>query len=276
MLSRAPSPVAGLLALALLLFAESAEAQRAPAHCPAAQALEAAPTTGLASANECTSAQLAIKLASRTVSAAESAAPTSQPKTRKIPASGALPDVCDGLAPPAWACVGCEYPVKNFANYDIPESLKLGDLHLDVLKPEDLEQDLAAVLEGPDSYLEGLFGGQWPQDLTRQGDLVDLCWHYDSFLQKRSFAWAVRDAERNYLGCAYYFPIPIDKDAIPAKTAQAFAWIRFESKDSPETKNFYADYENWIKGPSWPDLKVQFYTPENKQPRTGGFDILRH
>lgn len=266
MLSRIRSRRSCLLVLVFWLFGESAAAQHAIPHCKDAMARAATRPMNSDSAGLCTSADMAITLASRAVGAAEGVATKSQEGPRPVRASGRVPGVCADLAPPDWACVACEYPEKNFIEYDIPARVRLGDLYLDALKPEDLEDDLAAILEGPGSYLKGLFGGSWPQGLTREADLVDLCWHYQAFWQKRSFAWAVRDAERNYLGCAYYFPISKDKGATPAKEAQAYAWIRFGSKDSPETRDFYADYRNWIHSPSWPKLNVQFYTPENKQP----------
>ena len=216
-------------------------------------------------AEQCTSADLVRALARRRgVSYAEGIATTSLRGLRDLRASGQVPRVCANVQPPKWACVGCEYPEKNFIEYDIPARVKIGDFYLDALKPADLKEDLEAIREGPESYLKDKFGKKWknwPMNVTEASDLADLCWHYNAFLQKRSFAWVVRDKERNYLGCAYYFPTLIDSGATPAVDAEAVAWIRFSRSDSPEAPIFYENFEAWINSPIWPNLNVKLMTP---------------
>lgn len=96
-------------------------------------------------------------------------------------------------------------PHPDFETTDLPRTASLGDFRLTPLSVGQVDEDLAAVT-GSAAVLKGLFGGDWPEGLTRDDNLIDMGWHEREFTARRSFAWIVRDAGGTYLGCAYLYP----------------------------------------------------------------------
>lgn len=96
-------------------------------------------------------------------------------------------------------------PHPDFAERAPPPEAQLDAFRLTPLSPDAVDEDLAAVL-GSERVLKGIFGGTWPEGLTRAANLIDLAWHAREFVARRSFAWILRDADGQYLGCAYLYP----------------------------------------------------------------------
>lgn len=96
-------------------------------------------------------------------------------------------------------------PHPDFADLVLPRALDIGTFRLTPLSPDQVDEDLAAVLAAA-PLIKGVFGGDWPEGLTRAENLVDMCWHEREFTARRSFAWIVRDARGTYLGCFYLYP----------------------------------------------------------------------
>ncbi|MGV6847380.1 MAG: hypothetical protein ACWA5A_03265 [Marinibacterium sp.] len=124
-------------------------------------------------------------------------------------------------------------PHPDFADSTLPRTAALGEgFHLSPLSPSEVDEDLAAVT-GSERVLTGVFGGTWPQGLTRADNLIDLAWHDREFTARRSFAWIVRDDAGTYLGCAYLYP------ALGRRgSGQAVTWMC----DTPERLNLLARF----------------------------------
>lgn len=144
-------------------------------------------------------------------------------------------------------------PHPLFGDRLIPERHTLGPFLLRGLGPEDLDEDLAA-LRGTEADLAGLFGDPtdpWPAGITRDDNLVDLCWHRREFRAKRSFAWVIADpATDAYLGCAYLYP-----GFFPEAPMKAVWWFR-AGVARERAGGFAPLYLGWLAGPDWPDLPV--------------------
>ncbi len=118
------------------------------------------------------------------------------------------------------------------------------------LGPEDLDEDLRALRES-DAQLQGLFDeGPWPVGITRDDNLIDLCWHRREFTSRRSYAWVIADgASDAYLGCAYVYP-----GFSPEGPLRAVWWFRTSRR--AEGEGFPRLFLDWLASPPWPSLPV--------------------
>lgn len=145
-------------------------------------------------------------------------------------------------------------PHPDLEALDVPQSLALGPYQLDVLTGEDLEADYEAVMRSQ-SVLQGIFGPTWPEGLTREDNLTDLHWHHREFTAKRSFAWVVRDAKGQYIGCAYLFPTIGDRGR-----AEAAYWMADAPDRLAQLAAFGPLYEDWVKELLPPPFAITFNT----------------
>ena len=77
------------------------------------------------------------------------------------------------------------------SKYDIPYKKIIGDFVIDILTPNDIDVDFETCVEN-EIHLHGLFGDEWPHNLTRDEDLLDLYWHYQCFIWQKEFAWTIK------------------------------------------------------------------------------------
>lgn len=135
-----------------------------------------------------------------------------------------------------------------FAQTEIPDLADLGPFRLRALRLSDLDADMAAIVESA-ADLRGVMGGSWPEGLTREDDALDLAWHEREFTSRRSFAFVIGDATRDYLGCAYVTPLIGTVDA-----AEVRFWFRTSVAGEDLGPPFRTALEAWIDGPAWPRL----------------------
>ena len=152
------------------------------------------------------------------------------------------------------------------SKYDIPYKKIIGDFVIDILTPNDIDVDFETCVENK-IHLHGLFGDEWPHNLTRDEDLLDLYWHYYCFIGQKEFAWTIKlKNDTEYLGCCYYYPINNDNDDNADDNAEVYVWFKKSYTDTFKIKEFYRDFMGWIKGPEWPQVnQIALYTPENKK-----------
>jgi len=143
-------------------------------------------------------------------------------------------------------------PHPAFADRAIPARLRLGPFHLRGLGPEDLDEDLAALRES-EAALIGLFddGTAWPEGITREENLVDLCWHRREFEAQRSFAWVIADARDDaYLGCAYVYP------AFAAEARAKVVWWFRSAAEEALAERFPRLFLDWLAEAPWPPMAI--------------------
>ncbi len=68
-------------------------------------------------------------------------------------------------------------PHPAFADRDIPKEHRLGTFVLKALNVADLDCDYVAVMESAADIREAYPNLTWPDELTRETDLIDLAWH---------------------------------------------------------------------------------------------------
>lgn len=92
-------------------------------------------------------------------------------------------------------------------NFTAPTRL----LHDDIVATAITRADLADDVRGINASIELINqtrGGGWPTEpVTEEFNFVDLVWHELEFREGASFTYVLRDSERNYLGCAYLYPM---------------------------------------------------------------------
>lgn len=140
------------------------------------------------------------------------------------------------------------------AHVEVPQAMALGLYRLEILHPDCVDEDYAAVVESTDR-LKGMMGGNWPEGLTLKDNHIDLCWHLREFENNRSFAWIVRDASGGYLGCAYVFP------DFAANGAAVSVWMRSSCGPVQHEQDFCALFIDWLNGPDWPAFEYSLNLP---------------
>ena len=89
-------------------------------------------------------------------------------------------------------------------NFEVPEKYETDRFLLTPLNVNDLIQDYEAVIVSV-SHLKGLIDqSNWPEGLAIEDNLVDLGWHQREFNLAHSFAYAVREREKNIFGLLLY------------------------------------------------------------------------
>ena len=153
---------------------------------------------------------------------------------------------------------GCGLPIKpspkekttvygmdahpDFAKIAMPRAFDLPSFTLDRLSPKNVDEDFAAVTFSASS-LNGLFGNEWPEGLTKEENHLDLAWHEREFTLQRSFSWIVRNMESGeYIGCAYLFP-----DQGRRGAAKVVTWIRSQTNQATQLEKLNQELKTWLE-----------------------------
>ena len=136
----------------------------------------------------------------------------------------------------------------DYSRREIPRDIRLGAFRLKMLTENDLDDDMAAIEESL-TELEGIFGAPWPRRLTRAQDRTDLERHRLEFEIGQAFAWAIRDGNGAYLGCAYVRPRPGIRGQ-----ARVAHWFRTGAH--AQAAGFSDLFHNWLRGPPWPRMEM--------------------
>jgi len=139
--------------------------------------------------------------------------------------------------------------------FDPPESVETDRFHLRVLGPRDLAADYDAYMSSV-AYLKETFcppGETWPEGVTIEDALVDVCWCQMEFKLRSSCSYGVHapDGSQEY-GSLYVFPCM--KQGFDA---QLTCWVR-ESKGREGFGNeLFAWGKRWV-AEAWPFESVAY------------------
>ncbi|MCL0096392.1 KamA family radical SAM protein [Thermodesulfovibrionales bacterium] len=140
-------------------------------------------------------------------------------------------------------------------HFQIPLSLDTKHFHLEVLGEGHVKEDYETIMSNI-KLLKGVFGpyNDWPwKDFTLEENFRDLKWHQGEFINRHSFAYAVRDSEsREYLGCVYIYP-----SFDPRYDAFIVLWIKDLKMHKELDKSLYNSIKNWIHE-VWPFENATF------------------
>ena len=114
------------------------------------------------------------------------------------------------------------------AGFAAPVRLEFEDMVATVLGREHLAEDIAGINASLD-LIAKTRGGGWPTEpVTEEGNFIDLVWHECEFREGYSFSYAVHTAEREYLGCCYFYPLgrrtPLS-DELVSKDVDVSWWV---------------------------------------------------
>jgi len=146
-----------------------------------------------------------------------------------------------------------------------PPNLEGKDYIARKLTAKDVDLDYQAVMSSI-NIIHKTRGGKWPTPkITREDDLIDLCWHQREFEFKSSFAYTVMNRdETKCLGCIYFYPPQTGmSDAASGKNSDVDIswWVTQEMYDKGFYKTLSFDIKEWVKE-KWPFKKV-FWANKN-------------
>jgi hypothetical protein len=138
-------------------------------------------------------------------------------------------------------------------DFTIPLKLETGEFRLRMLTVNDVVKDYDAVMTSVEHLKTVWPGGEWPDGLTFEQDLIDLGWHQKEFQIRRSFAYTVvTPSESMVTGCVY-----INPTRKRGYDAVVYLWARQSELAGGLETRLYAAVREWI-AKEWPFRKVAF------------------
>jgi len=132
-----------------------------------------------------------------------------------------------------------------------PAELAYDDIRARAISRADLRDDVRGI----NASLEIIRrtrggGGGWPTEpVTEEFNYVDLVWHELEFREGYSFAYAVYDAEGQYLGCCYLYPMgrrtPLTPELL-AHDVDVSWWVTPDAYERGYYTKLYAALQHWV------------------------------
>ncbi|MBM3977465.1 MAG: GNAT family N-acetyltransferase [Planctomycetes bacterium] len=145
-----------------------------------------------------------------------------------------------------------------------PNSLDTARVHLEPLRPEHTELDLAAFLSSVEHLRRTLHWGNWPSaDYTLEQNRADLERHWQEFQNREAYAYTVQSSDRSRcVGCVYINPSrspgkrsePIDEQSTEASID---FWVIESELANGLDRHLLQSLLEWIER-DWPFTKVHF------------------
>jgi hypothetical protein len=152
-------------------------------------------------------------------------------------------------------------------DFEVPTGLETERLRLRMLTVHDAVKDYDAVMTSAER-LRTIFrpGGDWPEGLTLEQNLIELAWHQVEFQNRTSFAYTVVSLdEARVLGCLYIYSTR--KHGFDAEISM---WVRASEADTGLDAHLYEAVRRWIaevwpfaapaypgRAPSWDDWRTR-------------------
>ena len=136
--------------------------------------------------------------------------------------------------------------------FTVPVTLETSLFRLRMLTIHDVDKDYEAVTSSTE-HLRTVWGGQWPEGLTLEQNLIDLGWHHKEFQRRTSFAYTVVEPdESRVLGCVYIYPTrKVGYDA------EVYLWARQSELDGGLEEKLEQTVRSWLDS-DWPFRRAGF------------------
>lgn len=145
-------------------------------------------------------------------------------------------------------------PVTPFVpkEFSVPQGFGTEEFHLRMLSVNDVVKDFDAVMSSVE-HCKTIWGGNWPEGLTLEQNLVDLGWHQKEFQTRRSFAYTVVNSkETMVLGCVYI--LPTTKKGFDA---EVYLWIRQSHLACGMEIRLFEAVKQWLMS-AWPFKSISY------------------
>jgi hypothetical protein len=142
--------------------------------------------------------------------------------------------------------------VKQLRTVDdatVPAELAYGDLRAIAITRDDLRDDVDGI-NASIELIKRTRGGRWPAGpVSDESNFVDLVWHECEFRDGGSYTFVLRDAETQYLGCLYLYPVgrrtPLSKETIPFDVDVSW-WVTPDAYARGYYKTVHHALRHWI------------------------------
>jgi hypothetical protein len=150
--------------------------------------------------------------------------------------------------------------------WQAPAPLHYKHLTATILNEEDVKEDLAAVNSSRET-IRRTRGGSWPAaKLTEEANLGDLAWHAQEARDGGSFAYAVRNAQGEYVGCFYLYPFGMKTkwtEELSHYDVDLNWWVTTEAYGRGDYEVLYQGLKRWmgdelsaIGKPWWSNVEI--------------------
>ncbi len=97
--------------------------------------------------------------------------------------------------------------LRTSPDWSAPRVLTYEDIRAEAITRDHLADDVRGINASID-LIRCTRGGRWPTEpVSEDFNYVDLVWHECEFRDGHSFTYAVYDADGQYLGCCYLYPM---------------------------------------------------------------------
>ena len=140
-------------------------------------------------------------------------------------------------------------------HFQVPLSFDTKYFHLEMLNANYVKEDYETIISNI-NHLKSVFGphNDWPwNNLTIDENHKDLEWHQNEFINRTSFAYAVKySANNEYIGCVYIYP-----SFDPSYDAMVILWVKRFKNHKNLDELLLSSIKKWIRE-VWPFKKVVF------------------
>ena len=138
-------------------------------------------------------------------------------------------------------------------DFQVPVKLETAEFRLRMLTIHDVVRDFDAVITSVDHLKTIWPGGQWPEGLTLEQNMIDLGWHQKEFQIRRSFAYTVVSlSEKTVKGCVY-----IEPTRKRGYDAEVYLWARQSELANGIEERLLDAVQKWVTK-EWPFENAAF------------------
>ena len=133
--------------------------------------------------------------------------------------------------------------------YSPPIELADQDIRARAISRADLHDDVQGINASLD-LIRRTRGGAWPSGpVSEEYNYVDLVWHEAEFRDGHSFTYAVYDANGQYLGCCYLYPMgtrtPLTEELL-AHDVDVSWWVTPDAYARGYYAKLHAALQRWL------------------------------